>query len=104
MSRRLQHDEPHGAEANHGAVRHRHKRVLRTRPRTEMDRGPCPVAELEVTRDEIRMEMRQEHVADPAPESIRIRQILVYVALRVDNRRQAAVLVSDQIRSVRQTT
>ena len=49
---------------------------------------------------EIRVEMREEHVADLAAEPVGVPQVMIDVALRIDHGRLAAVLIGDQVRGV----
>src|SRR5438309_687089 len=65
-----------------------------------MDDGPRPVAQLEVAGDEVRVKVREEHMADPAPEPVSVLEVLRDVALRVDHGRLAALLVGDQVRGM----
>jgi hypothetical protein len=43
------------------------------------------------------VEVRQEHVADPAAERVRGVDVVVDVALRIDHGRLAALLIGDQV-------
>jgi len=97
---RLEHLERNGSELDGIAVAHRRERVVGLGPGPEVDRGPGAVAELEVAGHEVRMEVRQEHVADPASEPLGIVEILLDVPLRIDDGRLATLLVGDQIRGV----
>jgi len=62
-----------------------------------VDRRALDVAQLEMAGDEVRVEVRQEHVADPAAERVRGVDVLVDVALRIDHGRLAALLIGDQV-------
>jgi len=68
----------------------------------EMDRGPLAIPQLEMARDEVRVEVGQKDVADPAADPPRGLDIVVDVTLRVDDRRHAAALVGDEIGRVGQ--
>ncbi|MGB0097145.1 MAG: hypothetical protein WBP81_31965 [Solirubrobacteraceae bacterium] len=68
-----------------------------------MDGRPLAVAELKMARDEVRVEMGEKHMADLAAQPVSVLEVLLDVPLRVDNRGDAAVLIGDQIRGVRQT-
>ena len=61
------------------------------------------VAQLEMAGDEVRVEVGQEHVGDPAAERVRVLDVLLDVALRIDDHGRAARLVGDQIARVRET-
>lgn len=52
--------------------------------------------------DEVRVEVGEEDVADPAAQPPRVLDVLVDVALRVDDRGHPGGLVGDQIRRVGQ--
>ena len=53
--------------------------------------------------DEVRVEMREEHVRDAQLVRVDERQILIDVALRIDDRGDATFLIADDIRGVRKT-
>ncbi len=55
-----------------------------------------------MTGDEVRVEVGQEHVGDPAAKGVRILDVLLDVALWIDDNRSAARLVGDQIARVRE--
>jgi hypothetical protein len=55
-----------------------------------------------MTRDEIGMKVRQQHVRNPQVVFARERQILIDVALRVDDGSNLRAFVADEIRRVRQ--
>ena len=97
---RLEHGHPHRAELHRVTVGHRRERILGLGPRAEVDDGAGALAQLEVAGDEVRVEVGQEHVADPATHLIRVGQVLRDVTLGVDDGRQAARLVRDQVRGV----
>src|SRR5262249_28062508 len=67
----------------------------------EMDRCAGPVPQLQVTGDEVGVEVRQEHMLDLKPVLGGERQVLIDVALRIDDGRDLRLLVSDEIRRVR---
>ena len=68
VARRLERDEPHASELDGVAVGERRERVLRLGPGAEVDPRPDAVAELEMAGEEIRVEVREEDVLDPAAE------------------------------------
>ena len=72
------------------------------RPRAEVDRRAGALAQLEVARHEVGVEVRQEHVPDPAAEPVRVLEVLLDVALGVDHGRDAGGFVGDQVRGVRE--
>ena len=103
MARGLEHDQAHPPEPHFLAVAHGRERILRDRARTEVDRGLLAVAKLQMTGDEVGVEMSQEHVCDSAAEPPRISDVLLDIPLRIDDRRLTAVLIGDQVRRVGQT-
>ena len=52
--------------------------------------------------DEVRVEVRQENVANPNVEASRVAQVLVDVALRIDDGSRPALLVRDEVGGVRE--
>ena len=73
------------------AVGHRRERVLGLRRAPRWIVGAGPVAQLQVAGDEVGVEVRQEHVADPAAEPVGVVQVLLDVALGVDDGRVATL-------------
>jgi hypothetical protein len=65
-----------------------------------MDLGAGAIAKLQMAGDEIGVEVREEHVADPATPPLGVLEILIDVPLRVHDGRLAAVLIGDQVGSV----
>ena len=102
MAGRLDGLQPDAAELHAIAVAQRREHVLGLRGRAQMDRRAGSVAQFEMTGDEIRMQMREEDVRDPQAARLRERQVLIDVALRIDDRSDPRLLVGDQIRRVRQ--
>jgi hypothetical protein len=84
------------------AVANRHEVVFRDRAAAKADRGACPIPQLEMTSDEIRVEMREEDVRDAETPLRSERQVLIDVTLRIDDGRRAGRLVGDEIRRVGQ--
>ena len=74
VPRRLEHLETHVAEVDGVAVRHRLEGVLRLCSGAEVDLGAGPIAQLEVARDEVGVEVGEEHVVDRAAEALRRRR------------------------------
>src|SRR5262249_25525338 len=66
------------------------------------DPGPHAVAQLQVARQEVGMEVREENVLDPAAELLDVGDVLVDVSLRIDDRRDPGLLVGHEVRSVSQ--
>ena len=84
------------------AVGHRRERVLGLGPRAKVDRRALALAKLEVAGHEVGVEVRQEHVLDPAAQPPGVLEVLLDVALRIDHGRVAARLVGDQVGGVRE--
>ena len=68
------------------AVGERRERVLGLRRRAEIDRGADAIAQLEMAGDEVGVEVRQEDVRDAQAVLVGEREVLVDVALRIDDR------------------
>ena len=100
MSRGLQRDEARAAELDRVAVMERPEGVLRARGGAQIDDSSGAIAELEMARKEVGMEMRQEHVGDPQPMFRCEPQIAVDVALGVDDGGDPCLLVADQVGGV----
>ena len=59
--------------------------VLGFRGRTQINRRADTIAQLEVAGNEVRVQVREQHVLDSQTMLGRIREILLHVALRIDN-------------------
>ena len=68
----------------------------------KIDVAPVSLAELDVTGDEVGVEMRQQHVLDAQPALGRKGDVLIDVPLRIHDGRDAGGLVADEIRRVRE--
>ena len=86
------------------AVLHCYERVLRLSLGAKMDGRAAAVAQFQMAGHEVRVEVGQENMPNCAAELLGIRQVLLDVALRVDDSGATAALVGDEIRSVRQAT
>ena len=85
------------AELDHVAVLERRELVLRARPCAEEDPRSDPIAELQVTRDEVGVEVREQDVLDRGALRLGVLDVLVDVALRVDDGSGACPLVDDEV-------
>jgi len=103
MPRRFQSLDPDRSEIDHRAVANRLEFIFRDRFPTEADDRAHAVAQLEVAGNEIRVEVRQEDVRDTKVVIGRERQILIDVALRIDDSRGTALLISNDVRGVCET-
>jgi hypothetical protein len=102
VARGLQDLEPHVAELDPIAVLQRDALELRLGPAAEVDRGPGPVAELDVARDEVGMEVGEEDVLDRVAARLGIGQVPVDVTLRIDHRGGLRLFIRDHVRRMRQ--
>ena len=102
MPRRANGTDSGAPHLNHIAVSERRKRILGSGFRPEVDRRPGPVSELQMTGEKIGVEVRQKDVTDREVVVAGKRQVLIDVALRVDNRGRLRRFVADQVRRVRQ--
>ncbi len=104
MSRGLQNLETQSRILQRVAVFHRDKRVLGLGLRTEPDVGAAAVAQLEMARHEVGMEVRQKNMADLHAQFFGVGEVLLDVPLRIDHDCIAAGFVSQQVGSVSQAT
>ena len=84
------------------AVLHGHESVFRLGAGAEMDGRAATVAQFQMAGDEVGMEVGQEDVADLEAEFLGVGQVLLDVALRIDDDGGRAGLVSEQIGGVGQ--
>ena len=103
VSWRLEYLQPDSTEVDDITVVERSEFVLGSRGGAEIDRRPGAIAQLEVTGDEVRVEVREEDVPDPQIVLGGERKIVIDVALWIDDSRRARLLVPDEVRRVRQT-
>ena len=71
--------------------------VLGLRPGAEVDLRAHAIAQLEVACQEVGVQMREQHMLDPAAAALGVGDVVVYVPLWIDDRRDAGCLVGDQI-------
>ena len=74
--------------------------VLCLRCGAEVDRRAHAIAQLQVSRHKIGMEMGQEHMLDLQPVFGGEGEVPVDVTLRIDNRCGASLFIPDDVRSV----
>ena len=103
MTGRLQRLQPRVPEFHAVAIGERRERVFRARGRPEVNARAGSIAQLEVARDEVGVEVREKHVTNRQSLLGRRGQVLLDIALRIDDRRGVRLLVADEIRRVRQT-
>ena len=102
VARRFQHLQAHAPEFENVAIAKRSKRVRRFGRGAEIDRCAHAIAQLQMPGDEIGVEMRQEYVLDLERVLGGKGNVLVRVALRVNDGCRACLLVSNDVGSVRQ--
>ena len=103
MARRLQHLQGDaGAQAHGVAIVHRHEWVFRFRPRTQVNGGARPLAQLQVAGDEIGVGVRQKHMANLKPLLPGVLDITIHVTLGINHGRHPCVLIGDEVRRMRQ--
>ena len=101
MSWRLEHLQTHiRPELDLGPVGHRLERVFRLGSGSEMDGRAGSLRELEVTRNEVGVEVGQEDVTYLERLALGVLEILVDVALWIHDAGDAGRLVRDQIRGM----
>ena len=94
--------KPHPWKLKRIAIVHGQEGVFRLGPRTKMDGRAALVAQLQMPGNKISMKMREKNVADVEAEFIGIGQVLLDVALRIDDDGGRTSLVSEQVRGVGQ--
>jgi hypothetical protein len=92
--------ETHAGEVKRVAVFHGDEGVLGDGAAAEMDGGAAAIAELEVSGDEVGVEVREENVADLEAEFFGVVEILLDVALGVDDYGGVAGFVAEEVRGV----
>ena len=80
--------QPHPAEFDDVAVGERRERVLRLGCGAEIDRRAGAIAQLEMAGDEVGVEVREEDVRDSQAVLPGERDVLIDVALRIDDGRR----------------
>jgi hypothetical protein len=103
MARRFQNFQSNAAECNLVTIVQGSKRIFRLGGSAEIDRGTDPIAQFQVTGDKISMEMSEENVLDFEGMIRGKRDVLVGVALWVNDSCRGCRLVSNQVGGVRQT-
>ena len=97
MAGRLDGLQPHAPDLDAVPVVQRGERVLRSGGGPQVDRRAGAVAQLEMSRDEVGVQMREEHVRDSKAVLSGEGQVLIDVALRIDNGRRPGLLVADEV-------
>ena len=102
MARCLQHLQPNPPEFKMLTIPKRSKRVRRLRRRPQVDRRAHVIPQLQMPRNKIRVQMRQEHMLDLKRMLSREGQVLIRIPLRIHHRRSTRLLIANDIRSMRQ--
>lgn len=97
---RLERLEPDTSHLDGVPVAERREGVLGGRRSAQVDRRAGAVAKLEVSRDEVRVQVRQDDVCDPQLVLCGERQVLVDVTLRIDDGSDAGLFIGHDVRSV----
>jgi hypothetical protein len=103
VPRSLKSCHAYASELNGCVIAQRDVSILDRTSGTDADDGTGSIAKLKVTCQEVSVQMREEHMCDPQAVFAGKREILPDIALWVDNCRRTRLLVTDQIRSVRET-
>jgi len=102
MAGSLEYLQPQARIDKRCAVFHRHKVVLCFGAGTEVDVCAATVTKFQVAGNEVGVKVSEEDVADGEPKHFRVGEVLLNVALWVDQDSGGAGLVSDQVGGVRQ--
>ena len=101
MTRSFKNLQSYLAEFQDIAIPQRHKGILGGGVCAEINLRPHTVTQLKMSGDEIGVEVGQEHVAYLQPQPPCVFQVLVDIALRIDNHPSMGLFLPDQVRSVR---
>ena len=82
------------------AVLHRHEGVFRLGARAEMDGCAATVAQFQMAGDKVGVEMGEKDVADLEAKFLGVGQVLLNIALGVDDDRGRTGLVAQQVGGV----
>ena len=99
---RFQHLQADGPEFEDVAIVKCPERICRFGRGAQADRRADTIAQLEMSSDEIGMQMGQKHVLDLQRMLGGERDVMIRIALRVNNGSRAGLLVSNHVRRVRQ--
>ena len=90
------------AEFHNCAIGERRETVFGLGLRAKINRRAGSIAEFQVSRDEVSVEMRQKYMIDLKMVLRREGEVLLDVALRIDDRCSMGFFVADQVGSVSQ--
>ena len=97
----LENAQPHFADVDLVAVSYGPMRKSRACLFPENDFSPGARGQLPMAADKISVQVSLDHILDPQPSRLGFLDVLIDVALRIDN--SSVAFRADQIRSVRQT-
>jgi hypothetical protein len=97
MSRRFEGLEPHRSQLDAIPVAKRDERVLRLGRGAKIDCRAGAVAQLQMACHEVRMKVCEDDVLNREPVLLGEGQVLIRIALRIDDNRRFGVLVADQV-------
>jgi hypothetical protein len=97
VTRGLERCQPYAPELDGIAIVERRESVFGLRRCAQIDGRARPVAKLQVTGDEVRMQVREEDVRDAQVVIRGIGHVLINVALRIDDCRDPRLLIADDI-------
>ena len=104
MARGLEHLQAQPWKVERISLPHGFKFIFRLCARTKMDGCAATIAQFQMARDEVGVEVSEEDVADVKAQLLAVGNVLLNVALRVDDDRRRTRLVSNQIRRVGQAS
>jgi hypothetical protein len=102
VARRFEYLDAHAAKIDGAAVADGREAVFRDGFPPEVYRRADAVAELQMSRNEVRVEVCEENVGDAQSVFGGEVEVLIDVALRIDDRGSAGGFIADDVRSVRQ--
>jgi hypothetical protein len=97
VSRRFECLQPDVPELDAIAVGERRERILRLCRGAEVNRGADAIAQLQMSGDEVGVEVRQQHVPDREAVLRCECHVLIDVALRIDHRGSPTGFISDEV-------
>ena len=102
VARRFEGLQAHASELEDLAIAKRNEYIRCLRHGSQIDFCAYPIAQFQMSSNEIGMEMRQEYVLDLKSVLGSKRDVLVRVALRVNDGCRTGLLVSNKVGGVRQ--
>src|SRR4051794_31880579 len=100
MARGFENLEAHSRKIKAVSIFHLYEVVFGLSAGTEVDFGAATISQFEMAGYEIGVEMRKEDVSDLEADIPGVGQVILDIALRINDRRGCTGLVSEQVRSV----